>query len=216
VKCPHCTVAFSANYHSELIERPGEFTKWWTRTARCPECKEFIVEVAHSDKKEMLPLAKWFMIHPRGANRGPVPISVPAPIAEDYIEACNVLPISPKASAALSRRCLQNILRSHGYQAKQLWQEIDLILAETDTTKAIPTNLRLSIDGIRHFGNFSAHPTENITTLEIIDVEAGEAEWCLQILEDMFEHFYVRPADALARKTALDAKLVAAGKQPSK
>jgi hypothetical protein len=70
--------------------------------------------------------------------------------------------------------------------------------------------------GIRHFGNFSAHPTEDVTTLQIIDVEPGEAEWCLDILEDMFEHFYVRPADAAARNTALDAKLAAAGKLPSK
>jgi hypothetical protein len=150
MKCPHCTVAFSSNYDTELIDRPGEYTGWWTRTARCPECQEFVIEVAQVAKREHLVFAQWFMVYPRGANRGPVPDSVPAPIAEDYIEACNVLPISPKASAALSRRCLQNILRSHGYQAKQLWQEIDLILAETDTTMAIPTNLRLSIDGIRH------------------------------------------------------------------
>lgn len=31
--------------------------------------------------------------------------------AEDYNEACLVLPFSPKASVALSRRCLQNIIR---------------------------------------------------------------------------------------------------------
>jgi 4-carboxymuconolactone decarboxylase len=137
MKCPHCTVAFSSNYHYELIDRPGDFTGWWTRTARCPECDELVIEVAQAAERGHLPIAQWFMVRPRGANRGPVPSSVPAPIAEDYIEACNVLPISPKASAALSRRCLQNILRSHGYKAKQLWQEIDLILAETDTTKAM-------------------------------------------------------------------------------
>jgi hypothetical protein len=32
----------------------------------------------------------------------------------------------------------------------------------------------------------------------------------------MFEHFYVRPAEASVRKAALDAKLAAAGKLPSK
>ena len=32
-------------------------------------------------------------------------------IVEDYKEACLVLSDSPKASAALSRRCLQNLLR---------------------------------------------------------------------------------------------------------
>jgi hypothetical protein len=62
----------------------------------------------------------------------------------------------------------------------------------------------------------SLHPTEDVTTLEIIPVEDDEAEWCLQILEDMFEHFYVRPAEAALRKAALDAKLASAGKLPSK
>jgi hypothetical protein len=62
----------------------------------------------------------------------------------------------------------------------------------------------------------SLHPTEDVTTLEIIPVEDDEAEWCLQILEDMFEHFYVRPVEAALRKAALDAKLASAGKLPSK
>jgi hypothetical protein len=47
-------------------------------------------------------------------------------------------------------------------------------------------------------------------------VEPGEAEWCLEILEEMFDHYYVKPEQAKARKAALDAKLLAAGKPPSK
>jgi hypothetical protein len=38
----------------------------------------------------------------------------------------------------------------------------------------------------------------------------------LDILEECFEHFYVGPAAAKARKMALDAKLAAAKKPPSK
>jgi hypothetical protein len=153
---------------------------------------------------------------PSGSNRGPVPPQVPANIAADYLEACQVLPISPKASAALSRQCLQNILRAHGYKAKDLAQEIDLLLNEADASKAIPSTLRVTVDGIRNFGNFSAHPITDVTSLQIIDVEPHEAEWCLEILEEMFQHFYVRPAEAAARKAALDAKLKSAGKPPSK
>lgn len=55
-----------------------------------------------------------------------------------------------------------------------------------------------------------------MTTLQVIAVEPEEAEWCLEIVEEMFEHFYVKPAQAKARKAALDAKLAAAGKPPSK
>ena len=43
--------------------------------------------------------------------RPPVPKEVPSHIAEDYKEAALVLNFSPKSSAALSRRCLQAVLR---------------------------------------------------------------------------------------------------------
>jgi len=108
------------------------------------------------------------------------------------------------------------MLRAHGYVAKDLAKEIDLLLNEKDASKAIPSNLRDTIDGIRNFGNFSAHPVTDLTSLQIIEVEPHEAEWSLEILEEMFDHFYVRPAAAKARKAALDAKLKAAGKPPSK
>ncbi|WP_457663909.1 DUF4145 domain-containing protein [Sinorhizobium medicae] len=122
-----------------------------------------------------------------------------------------VLSISPKASAALSRRCLQAVLRAHGYKTKDLAKEIDLLLHETDPTKAIPQSLRTVVDAVRNFGNFSAHPITDVTTLQIIDVQPEEAEWCLEVLDECFEHFYVRPARAAARKAALDAKLSQAG-----
>ena len=158
------------------------------------------------------------MVYPIGANRGPVSPEVPAEIANDYIEACNVLPISSKASAALSRRCLQNILHREGYKVGRgdLAKEIDLLLNESDPKKSIPQNLHGTVDAIRNFGNFGAHPLNDETTLQIIEVDPHEADWCLQILEECFEYFYVKPAAARAKKLALDAKLAAAKKPPSK
>jgi hypothetical protein len=141
---------------------------------------------------------------------------VPVQIASDYVEACNVLPISAKASAAISRRCLQNMLHAAGYKAKDLAKEIDLLLDEPNPKRALPHRLRETVDAIRNFGNFSAHPINDKTTLQVIDVEPEEAEWCLEVIEELFEHFYVGPAMAAAKKAALDAKLAAAGKFPSK
>lgn len=141
---------------------------------------------------------------------------VPPKVKADYEEACLVLPVSNKASAALSRRCLQAILREHGCSQHDLAKQIDAVLSETDPSKAIPPSLRHAIDAIRNYGNFSAHPITDQTTLQIIEVDPGEAEWCLDILEEMFDHYYVRPAEIRARKAALDAKLAAAGKPASK
>jgi len=141
---------------------------------------------------------------------------VPAKVAEGYVEACNVLPISAKASAALSRRCLQSMLPAHNYIDRDLAREIALLLNEADPKKALPHKLRMTVDGIRNFGNFSAHPIDDKTTLQVIDVEDHEAEWCLETIEELFEHFYVGPATAKTMIDNLNAKLAAAGKSPMK
>jgi hypothetical protein len=87
---------------------------------------------------------------------------------------------------------------------------------ETDPKKALPLRLQETIDGVRNFGNFSAHPIDDKTSLQVIDVEEHEAEWCLEILEECFHHFYVGPAVARAKKAALNAKLAAANKPLAK
>lgn len=228
MKCPHCTVHFHDNWSVDWFFRNrqgGHFLKdnyrdeghyrLAYRSAVCPACKEVTIQFAKTDDKQN-PIDDWSQIHPAGANRGPVPPEVPADIAQDYIEACNVLPISSKASAALARRCLQNMLHAHSYRDRDLAREIVLLLNEADPKKALPHRLRETIDGIRNFGNFSAHPIDDKTTLQVIDVDPHEAEWCLETIEELFEHFYVGPAMARAKKAALDAKLAAAGKPPSK
>lgn len=91
-----------------------------------------------------------------------------------------------------------------------------MLLKESDPKKAIPTSLRETVDAIRNFGNFSAHPINDVTALQIIEVEEHEAEWCLDILDEMFDHFYVRPAQAAAKKAALNAKLTSANKPLAK
>jgi len=188
---------------------------WTYRCCRCPACHKEIIQIGQRNENN-ISLSNWRTIYPIAGSRGPVSEHVPADIAADYLEACNVLPISAKASAAMSRRCLQNMLHAHGYRAANLAKEIDLLLGETDPLKALPLRIRTSVDAIRNFGNFSAHPLSDQTSLQVIDVEPEEAEWCLEITEDLFEHFYIGPAAARAKKTALDAKLAAAGKPPAK
>jgi hypothetical protein len=154
--------------------------------------------------------------YPRATNRKPTPKEVPDDIKEDYEEACLVLPISNKASAALSRRCLQAILRDQGYAQRDLAQQIDALLGEQDPTKAIPTALKQTVDAIRNFGNFSAHPVTDQTTLEIIPRRTPRSRVVSRNPEGNVRPHYVRPAQAAARKVALNAKLGAAGKPKSK
>jgi hypothetical protein len=231
MKCPHCGVHFHDNWMMSDIAR-GQNTGWYYRTALCPACRQITIELCPpleratririselplgARNKEIEGLGEWRQVHPIGSNRGPVPPEVPEPIAGDYVEACRVLPISAKASAALSRRCLQAMLHAHEYKGKDLAKEVQQLLDEKDPAKVLPRPIHQTVDVIRHFGNFSAHPINDITSLQVIDVEPHEAEWCLDIIEALFEHFYVGPAAADAKKAALNAKLEAAGKPPLK
>jgi Domain of unknown function (DUF4145) len=228
MKCPHCGIYFHDNWDLERLFRNRSVVKaekfegaeenayWHYRTAHCPRCKEFAIEFGPANAEGELRPDGWGQVYPVGANRGPVPPEVPPDIAKDYIEACNVLPISAKASAALSRRCLQNMLHAFEYRARDLAKEIDLLLDEPDPKKALPHKLRETVDAIRNFGNFSAHPVDDKTTLQVIEVDPEEAEWCLEVIEDLFEHFYVGPEMARAKKAALNVKLAAGGKPPAK
>jgi hypothetical protein len=153
------------------------------------------------------------MVHPKGIARAPLSADVPDKYAADYREACLVFGDSPKASAALSRRCLQLLIREHvGIHKATLAQEIDAVLA----LKTLPSHLADAIDGVRNIGNFAAHPEKDTNTGEIVDVEDGEAEWLLDTLEGLFDFYFVAAAALQRKKDALNKKLADAGKKPMK
>lgn len=214
MKCPHCTVEF----HNLGIRHPfpsvaGDSADtdgiWSFNLERCPRCERFtlvLICARHGGAGTFSIVA-----HPRHSARPPLPNEVPAKFAEDYKEACLVLADSPKASAALSRRCLQHVLREVGNTTKKdLFDQIDEVMP------SLPASLRDLIDAVRVIGNIAAHPTKSTHTGEIVDVEPGEAELLLEILEMTFDFYFVQPAEAKRRKDAINAKLAAAGKPPMK
>lgn len=219
MKCPHCLQAFHGTLRStslsygpqESLREPGA-GMWLVEFERCPACSRSIIFlrtylIGHNpDEKETN-----FMAYPRAVARTPLPPAVPGRFGQDYREACLVLADSPKASAALSRRCLQDVLRdAAGTKAKDLAPQIDEVLP------TLPPGLRDLIDAVRTVGNFAAHPIKSTHTGEIIDVEPGEAELLLDVLEMAFDFYFVQPAEAKKKRDALNAKLAAAGKPPMK
>jgi hypothetical protein len=134
-------------------------------------------------------------------------------IAADYVEACLVLPDSAKASAALSRRCLQALLRLKGGTKKK--DLVDAIQGVLDS-RQLPTHLAHDLDAARNVGNFATHTQKSTATGEILDVEPGEAEWNLDVLEGLFDFYFVGPELAAAKRVALNKKLKDAGKPEMK
>jgi hypothetical protein len=148
------------------------------------------------------------MVYPAGQMR-PCPPAIPKEIRVDFEEACAVLPFSPKASAALSRRCLQQVLVQYqGAEGGGLNRQI----ADFITKRHPPEHIADQLHAVRQIGNFAAHPQKDSTTGEILPVEAAEAEWNLDVLESLFDFVFVQPALAKERKDALNKKLEAAKK----
>lgn len=148
-------------------------------------------------------------IYPKQSATKPLSPEIPKEFSDDFSEAVLVCDISPKSSAALSRRLLQRVLNQRFNVAKRnLQQEIQ----EFITTLTPPTHVAKQLDAVRHVGNFAAHPLKDTNTGEITDVEEGEAELLIETLESLFDFAFVQPAKWAASKTAINAKLKAAGK----
>ena len=90
-----------------------------------------------------------FIAFPKATAR-PIAPEVIDPYHKDFVEAATVLADSAKASAAISRRCLQLILRDYAeVKPAELSKEIEEILAR----RTLPSYLA-EIDAIRNVGNF--------------------------------------------------------------
>jgi hypothetical protein len=218
-RCPHCQIVIFAEIATAILGEDVDGT-WCVARAKCPNCQRFILELqrgrpafnVRNEPDGLSAIAESWVIHPMAPDR-PVADEVPATMREDFQEACRVLPASPKASAALSRRCLQNLLRTKaGVEPSDLSNEIQQVL----DSGTLLGDLATTIDAIRNYGNFGAHPIRTADAGVIIDVERGEADWTLEILEDLFEFYYVRPVRQQARREALNKKLADGGKPPMK
>ncbi len=212
MKCPHCLDSIHETWGRLKLPNGSELMddidgQWVIDVAMCPACTRWIMRLRLGNGNLQA------IFRPKSPSRVPLSDSVPPHLSEDYREACLVLPDSPKASAALSRRCLQNVLRDYFQITKPtLSQEIDEVIA----TGGLPSYVADAVDAIRNIGNFSAHPLKDSNTGAIIEVEPGEAEWCLDVLESFFDFCFVQPALLQAKKDALNQKLADAGKPPMK
>jgi hypothetical protein len=192
---------------------------WYIDVQTCPACHRFVMQLF--SKKILVAQgtrslgAEWvrYLIRPKTAARPAPSPHVPVEFAKDYMEASLVFDDSPQASAALGRRCLQHLLREKaGVKQADLAKEIDQVLSSGQ----LPSNLAEAIDAIRIIGNFAAHPIKSTNSGEVLPVEQGEAEWTLDVLEGLFDFYFVQPALLSQKRAALNAKLAAAGKPPVK
>ena len=112
------------------------------------------------------------------------PDYIPQAIRSDYEEACSIVNLSPKASATLSRRCLQGMIRDFFQVSKaNLFEEINAIKDK------IPTEQWAVLDGLRRIGNIGAHMERDINL--IVDIEPGEAQKLIKLIELLLQQWYI-------------------------
>lgn len=210
MQCPHCLKEYHSSKSFTNLDNDQDGGRWYARHERCPACGELIIELMY---KRAGGWRKQFLAYPKGISRSPLSKKVPSEFADDYKEACLVFADSPKASAALSRRCLQNLLRD---KAKVKHSDLANEIQEVLDSGKLPSHLSQAIDAIRNIGNFAAHPIKSKSTGEIVDVEPGEAELNLNVLEGLFDFYFVQPALMQEKLKKLNEKLMKAGKPPMK
>ena len=124
----------------------------------------------------------------------PQPSSVPDAIYRDYSEAARVLPISPKASATLARRCLQAMVRNFcgidKWNIKSAFEELERQVNEGKAPPEVASEIFGSMDAVREISQVGAHP--ELQDDVVVDVEPDEARALKEFIELLFQLWYVR------------------------
>lgn len=194
-RCPFCNHhasitddKISVQYHAFANDNKYGSQRLSTEVIICPnpECKEYSIKISLHNMSSMggwlKPKKVWQLVP--SAKIKVFPDYVPAPILADYTEACSICDLSPKASATLSRRCLQGMIRDFwGIKKARLVDEIEAIKNQT-----APATWA-AIDAVRKIGNIGAHMEKDINL--VIDVEPEEASLLIGLIEMLINDWYI-------------------------
>ena len=200
--CPFCshhstitaknTTAFS-NTFTDGNKYGTQWVQWKAISCPNPKCREYtfavrihdygLPEGAAGGQYQPRRRRYYWQLVP-AAQMKILPDYVPAVIVADYKEACLIAELSPKASATLSRRCLQGMIRDFWSVNKgRLADEIDAIKDKIDELAW------KAIDGLRKMGNIGAHMEKDINV--IVDVDPNEAKLLIGLIETLVDDWYV-------------------------
>jgi len=212
-KCPYCG-------HAQVLQKNRLDDQWhhqyvegWKHFGMRPMVGITAIVCANSDCRELTlkaiqgrsnpsrndvvegPYKTWPLLPPSSAR--PQPDYIPKPIRDDYYEACAICELSPNASATVTRRCLQGLIRDFcGISKKRLVDEINELRDQVHSGKAPPgvqPDTLAAIDQVREIGNIGAHMEAD--TNVIVDVDPEEAQMLIDLVELLFEDWYVARND---------------------
>lgn len=191
-QCPYCSVVLpissdtSSNRFPSFSCDDGNLISRYSPATiklsylKCPNCNQYTIfaEGMSQDVKDVNTILK-----PKSLAKQ-FPEYIPLAIRSDYEEACAIVNLSPKASATLSRRCLQGMIRD-------FWniKETNLSKAIGELEDKIPATQWRVIDGVRRIGNIGAHMEKDINL--IVDIDPDEAQKLIKLIEHLLEQWYI-------------------------
>lgn len=196
-QCPYCNMIMSLSNATNHIQYPSfessEGLYIFTQNTekiddsclkinfyKCPNCGEYTIQAEGIGKQVQ---DVHVPIRPTSFAKQ-FPKYIPEAVRQDYEEACAIINLSPKASATLSRRCLQGMIRDFwGIKEKNLYDEISALKNQ------ISADLWSSIDALRQLGNIGAHMEKD--TNIIIDIDPNEADSLIKLIELLMKEWYI-------------------------
>jgi hypothetical protein len=154
-----------------------------------PRCRQFslsaslhTLEITGNRAYTGKHLKTWALVPPSQARS--FPVALPERVIEDYRESCLTLEQSPKVAAALSRRCLSEMLRDFWrVQPGSLSDEFRQIKGTAD-----PLTWE-AIESVRRSGMIGARMESE--GAEIQDADPGEAKLLIGLIETLIQDWYV-------------------------
>ena len=149
-------------------------------------------------------------LRPRSIAK-PQPDCIPEHIRDDYYEASLIIDGSSKAAATLARRALQTMIRDFaGISKTSLYREIEelrKLLKEDNLPKGVSEESIEALDDARAIATIAAHPERDVSI--IVDIDTDEAVELIELVEMLFEEWYLAREKRQTRLSKLKATRVA-------
>ena len=142
--------------------------------------------------------------YPLSGKALPAPPEAPAALAADFNEAYAVLTASPRAASALAQRAVQTILREQGnFPQGDIIDQINTAIH----SNRLSTNLSYELHFVRYaIPAATQHVQRRSFGGETVEIEPLAALVCLELLQSLFEFYYVYAAKEAQRLTDAEAR----------
>jgi hypothetical protein len=196
MQCPHCHSEIGGKQHTFALGEDPDGA-WQVSSTRCNICERLVVELCAKD-------GCAYPVRPLGSGRPRLAGDVPAEFESEYHTACEILAISPESSAAISRRLLQRFfVAQFGTENAEL---SELIGTATEAAEMQPY-LREALRTLVALARLEPQSEKSLRPHTLIPVQPGEAEWTLDVLQNLLEARYVQPARLQRLQSALEEKV---------